>query len=71
MLCLQGKGVARGYAIGRAVVLGAAALEVAHYRVSEDEVTREVDRLQQALVQAQDQLQHLADQRPRRQQQPR
>jgi len=64
VLCLQGKGVARGYAIGRAVVLGAAALEVAHYRVSEDEVTREVERLQQALLQAQNELQHLADTLP-------
>ena len=33
VICLYGKGVARGYAIGRAVVMGAAALEVAHYRI--------------------------------------
>ena len=28
VICLYGKGVARGYAIGRAVVMGAAALEL-------------------------------------------
>jgi phosphotransferase system enzyme I (PtsI) len=64
MLCLYGKGVARGYAIGRAVVLGAAALEVVHYRVAENEVKREVERLEQALLQAQNELRHLADTLP-------
>ena len=32
VICLYGKGVARGYAIGRAVVMGAAALEVDVYK---------------------------------------
>lgn len=64
MLCLQGKGVARGYAIGRAVVLGAAALEVAHYRISESDVETEVQRLQSALLKAQDDLQAMADTLP-------
>ena len=50
MLCLYGKGPARGYAIGRAVVLGAAVLEVVHYRIAENEVKREVERLKQALL---------------------
>jgi len=64
VLCLQGKGVARGYAIGRAVVLGAAALEVAHYRINEDDAAAEVARLENALVQAQAELQHMADTLP-------
>jgi len=64
MLCLQGKGVARGYAIGRAVVLGAAALEVAHYRIPASEVSAEVTRLQDALLKAQDDLQAMADTLP-------
>src|SRR3546814_14978558 len=31
MLCMQGQGVIKGYAIGKAAVMSAAALEVAHY----------------------------------------
>ena len=64
VLCLQGKGVARGYAIGRAVVLGAAALEVAHYRIQESDVQAEVSRLQDALLKAQHDLQAMADTLP-------
>ena len=64
VLCLQGKGVARGYAIGRAVVLGAAALEVVHYRINEDDVAPEIERLEQALLQAQADLQTMADTLP-------
>ena len=64
VLCLQGKGVARGFAIGRAVVLGAAALEVAHYRIQEADVQTEVQRLQDALLKAQDDLQSMADTLP-------
>jgi phosphotransferase system enzyme I (PtsI) len=50
MLCLYGKGVARGYAIGRAVVLSATALQVVHCRVAENEVKREAERLKQTLL---------------------
>ena len=64
VLCLQGKGVARGYAIGRAIVLGAAALEVAHYRIGEEDVAAEVQRLQNALLKAQHDLQVMADTLP-------
>lgn len=41
MLCLYGQGVARGYAIGRVVVLGATALEVSHYRISTAQIPSE------------------------------
>ena len=61
MMCLYGKGVARGYAIGRAVVLGATALEVAHYRISADDVEKEKNRLTVALKSAQDEMRELAD----------
>lgn len=49
LIALYGTGVASGFAIGRAVVLGAAALEVEHYRVSPEVVEQEIQRLQQAL----------------------
>lgn len=49
MVCLYGQGAARGYAIGRALVMGATALEVAHYRVHPDAVQAEQARLSKAL----------------------
>ncbi|CAM3628465.1 phosphoenolpyruvate--protein phosphotransferase [Bordetella flabilis] len=64
MICLYGQGVARGYAIGRAVVMGAAALEVAHYRISPDDVQAERDRLSAALQAARDDLLQMADTLP-------
>ena len=60
MLCLQGQGVVKGYAIGRAVVMGAAALEVAHYRVHPDNVQSECERLRKAVNDACDELQSMA-----------
>jgi phosphotransferase system enzyme I (PtsI) len=60
MLCLQGQGVVKGYAIGRAVVMGAAALEVAHYRVHPDNVQSECGRLRKAVNDACDELQSMA-----------
>ncbi|MCD0502332.1 phosphoenolpyruvate--protein phosphotransferase [Bordetella petrii] len=56
--------MARGYAIGRAVVLGAASLEVAHYRIAPEDVQAESERLTQALSAAQADLLHMADTLP-------
>ena len=64
VICLYGKGVARGYAIGRAVVMGAAALEVAHYRIAPEDVPAESSRLTEALASAQQELRQLADTLP-------
>ncbi len=64
VLCMYGQGVARGYAIGRAVVMGAAALEVAHYRIAPEDVPAERDRLTAALQTAQDELLQMADTLP-------
>src|SRR5690606_17447686 len=64
VVALHGKGVARGYAIGRAVVMGAASLEVAHYRLSAQGVPAESARLTQALATAQADLLQLADSLP-------
>lgn len=64
MLCLRGQAVVRGYAIGRAVVMGAAALEVVHYRIQPEDVEAECQRLKDALVQAQGELQHMIDHLP-------
>src|SRR5690606_1968897 len=64
VVALQGKGVARGYAIGRAVVMGAASLEVAHYRIAPEDVAAECERLTQALTVALADLQQMADSLP-------
>lgn len=47
---LHGIPVSRGIAIGRAHVLAAAALEVAHYRVAPDQIEREIERLDDAVA---------------------
>ncbi|MGB6104451.1 MAG: phosphoenolpyruvate--protein phosphotransferase [Pusillimonas sp.] len=64
MLCMQGQGIVKGYAIGRAAVMGAAALEVAHYRIPVHEVESECLRLKAALAQARDELQLIASTLP-------
>ena len=64
MMCLYGQGVARGYAIGRVVVMGATALEVVHYRITEDAVQAEKNRLTHALKATQLEMQELADSLP-------
>ncbi|AZG11886.1 phosphoenolpyruvate--protein phosphotransferase [Pigmentiphaga sp. H8] len=56
--------MSRGYAIGRAVVIGAAALEVSHYRIDEEEVEAECARLAAAIRAASDELAQLADHLP-------
>jgi phosphotransferase system enzyme I (PtsI) len=63
-MVLRGKGGARGHAIGRAVVMDAAALEVAHYRVAPEDVESEQRRLTDALARAQADLLHLANTLP-------
>ncbi len=48
-LCLYGQGVVRGYAIGHAVVMSAASLEIAHYRVAAEDIPAEQQRFRQAV----------------------
>ena len=64
MICLYGRAVASGFAMGRAVVMGAAALEVAHYRISEDDVPAERQRFSRALETTRSELQDLIDSLP-------
>jgi phosphotransferase system enzyme I (PtsI) len=64
MLCLQGQGVVKGIAIGRAVVMSAAALEVAHYRIQPDDTQAECDRLRAALTVASQELQDMVGSLP-------
>lgn len=64
MVCLYGRGVASGYAMGHAVVMGAAALEVAHYRIAADGVAREKKRFSDALATTCDELRLLAQSLP-------
>ena len=55
----RGKGVARGFAIGRAVIMGAATLEVAHYRIATEDIPQECARLDAALETVYKDLQHI------------
>lgn len=64
MLCMQGQGVVRGYAIGRAAIMSAAALEVAHYRIQDEDVEAECRRLERAVERAGHELQALIDTLP-------
>ena len=52
MLCMQGQGVVRGFAIGRAAIMSAAALEVNHYRILDADVEAECQRLLTAVDRA-------------------
>jgi phosphotransferase system enzyme I (PtsI) len=61
MMCLYGQGVARGYAIGRVVVLGATALEVSHYRIGVEQVLLEKKRLTDALATTQYEINEMAE----------
>ena len=61
MMCLYGQGVARGYAIGRVVVLGATALEVSHYRIGAEQVLLEKKRLTDALATTQYEINEMAE----------
>jgi len=60
MLCAHGQGVVKGYAIGRAAVMSAAALEVAHYLISPEDVAHECERLENAMNTARRELDALA-----------
>lgn len=64
MVCMQGQGVVKGYAIGRAAIMSAAALEVAHYRIADEDVETECARLERAIVRAGQDLQTLIDTLP-------
>lgn len=61
---LQGIPVSRGIAIGRAHLLRPAALEVRHYLVGQEQVEAEVLRLQDALSQAERELQKIWSELP-------
>ena len=64
VVCLYGRAVASGYAMGRAVVMGAAALEVEHYRIAEQAVEQETLRLKRALETTYAELAELANTLP-------
>ncbi len=64
MVCMQGQGVVKGYAIGRAAIMSAASLEVAHYRIDDEDVDAECERLELAVARAGHDLQHLIDTLP-------
>ncbi|WP_276808038.1 phosphoenolpyruvate--protein phosphotransferase [Castellaniella defragrans] len=63
-LCLYGQGVVRGYAIGRAVVMSAASLEVAHYRIAEKDIESEQRRFTLAVDETVRELGQMAEDLP-------
>jgi phosphotransferase system enzyme I (PtsI) len=64
LVCLYGRAVASGYAMGRVVVMGAAALEVEHYRIAPQAVEQETERLKGALETTYAELAELANTLP-------
>lgn len=64
MVCLHGQGVVKGYAIGRAAVMSAASLEVAHYRIADEDIPDECSRLKKALHTTSQELQAMAQALP-------
>src|SRR3954471_10212026 len=62
---LHGIPVSRGIAIGRAHLLTPAALDVKHYLIAEEQVEREVKRLQDALAEVHRGLQALWNELPK------
>ena len=62
---LHGIPVSRGISIGRAHLLTPAALDVEHYLVSEEQVEREVKRLQDAIAEVHRELQTLWTELPK------
>jgi len=64
MVSLQGLGVVKGYAIGRAAIMSAASLEVAHYRIADEDVDSECERLETAVSRAGDDLQTMINALP-------
>lgn len=64
MLTAQGQAVVKGYAIGKAAVMSAAALEVPHYRIADDDSDAECQRLLSAMTATRDELQQLVDHLP-------
>ncbi|NEN76223.1 phosphoenolpyruvate--protein phosphotransferase [Pelistega sp. NLN82] len=64
MVALHGKGVAKGIAIGRALVMGAALLEVNHHLVSAEDIEYECHRLEHALQTVAEDLDYIKNNLP-------
>ena len=61
MFTAQGQAVGQGYAIAKAVVMSAAALEVPHYRIAAEDVDSESQRLLSAMASTRDELRAMVD----------
>lgn len=64
MLSMQGQGVVKGIAIGKAAVMGAATLEVVHYHIAPHDVQQECDRLAAAMFAASSELESIIQSLP-------
>lgn len=64
MFSCHGQGVVRGYAIGRAELLGATQIEVSQYAISAEQVEAQQQRLRDALLEAEQEISALVAQLP-------
>src|SRR5690625_2758359 len=64
MFTAHGVGVVKGIAIGRAVVMGTAALEVPHFYIVHEAVAQEQERLAHAIARVQQELDSLIEAMP-------
>ena len=62
---IHGLAVARGIAIGRAVLVASSRVDVAHYFIQHEQVSEELDRLTQAREAVLEELQGLHDNLPK------
>ena len=63
--CVHGIPVARGVAIGRAVIVASSRLDVAHYFITSDQVESEIDRVRAGRNAVVDELQRLQQEMPK------
>lgn len=64
VVALHGKGVAKGIAIGHAVIMGAALLEVKHHLIAPEDIDKECARLDHALQAVAADLDYIKDNLP-------
>lgn len=64
VISLHGKGVAKGIAIGHAVIMGAALLEVKHHLIAPEDIEKECERLDNAMRVVAEDLEYIKNNLP-------
>jgi len=64
VISLHGKGVAKGIAIGHAVIMGAALLEVKHHLIAPEDIEKECQRLDNAMRVVAEDLEYIKNNLP-------